>query len=457
MKKFLLTSLILLIAQSAYALDVVYPKTKEVTIYANSTFFIGSSDVKKPLTVNGVKINIHPSGGFAHFVPLNNGKNTFVLQSGNETLTYTIFKPEFQIYQGNLESKFTEYETIRFATVLKENSPLRSTPVDAGINRIAHLQKDMPLSIDGEQDGFYRVILGSNRFGWIAKNNLRLSGNGSSLANLKGYDYVDTKEFFIFVFHLDKMTPFELEEGQPFKIKLFNVAEQPQNTYVMDFPIHEALGGKKLLGYSARFSGTDFIVKIRKPILTDRQKPLKNIKITVDAGHGGKELGAVGCLGDFEKNLNLSFARLLEQELKRRGANVSMTRIFDYDVDLQKRVEITNDENSVIFISLHGNAIPDGKDPNTSFGTEVYYYYPQAKPLAESVLTQITPQTGMRNNKTHQQSFAVVRNTNALSILVEIGYVINPSDNAKMRDKEFQKQTAKAIADGVESFFKNLY
>lgn len=455
MKKLLLTLLVVLISQNAYALDVVYPKTKEATVYANSTFFIGSSDVKKPLTINGEKINIHESGGFAHLVPLNTGKNTFTLRSGNETLMYTITKPDFKISHINSESKFNEFDTIRFAEVIKENSPLRSTPVDAGINRIAHLQKDMPLSIDGEQDGFYRVILGSSRFGWIAKNNIRLSGSGSSLANLKGYDYVDTKEFFIFVFHLDKMTPFELEEGEPFNIRLFNVAEQPQNTYVMDFPIHEALGGKRLLGYSARFSGTDFIVKIRKPILTDRQKPLKNIKITVDAGHGGKELGAVGCLGDFEKNLNLSFARLLEQELKRRGANVSMTRIFDYDVDLQKRVEITNDENSVIFISLHGNAIPDGKDPNTSFGTEVYYYYPQAKTLAESVLTQITSQTGMRNNKTHQQSFAVVRNTNALSILVEIGYVINPSDNAKMRDKEFQKQTAKAIADGVENFFRN--
>ena len=61
----------------------------------------------------------------------------------------------------------------------------------------------------------------------------------------------------------------------------------------------------------------------------------------------------------------------------------------------------------------------------------------------------------MKNDKVRQQSFAVVRNTNALSILIEIGYMINPSDNAKMINKDFQKKTAKAIADGIENFLKN--
>ena len=67
----------------------------------------------------------------------------------------------------------------------------------------------------------------------------------------------------------------------------------------------------------------------------------------------------------------------------------------------------------------------------------------------------MTSQLGINNDKVHQRSFALVRNTNALSILIEIGYVINPQDNAKMREKNFQKATAKAIADGIEQFFKN--
>ena len=60
----------------------------------------------------------------------------------------------------------------------------------------------------------------------------------------------------------------------------------------------------------------------------------------------------------------------------------------------------------------------------------------------------------MNDHKVRQSSLALVRNTNALSILIELGYMINPSDNSKLVDKEFQKKAVKAIADGIESFLK---
>ena len=132
-----------------------------------------------------------------------------------------------------------------------------------------------------------------------------------------------------------------------------------------------------------------------------------------------------------------------------------MTREDDSYVGLRDRVDFANDEDSVFLISLHGNALPDGLDPIANNGTEVYYYYNQAKPLADLVLSEITTQTGMNNHKVRQASFALVRNTNALSILIEIGFLINPSDNAKLVDKEFQKKTVSAIADGISNFLKN--
>ena len=251
------------------------------------------------------------------------------------------------------------------------------------------------------------------------------------------------------------MTPFELVESSPFLIKFYNVKNYPDNTYVMDFPVEKSMQKGKLLGYSGQFSGTDFILKIRKPVITDEKQPLKNIRIAVDAGHGGSERGTTGCLGDREKDVMLEYAKLLEHELKKRGADVIMTRKGDDYKDLNERVELANSENALFFISLHGNALPDGKDPNANSGTGIYYYYNQAKPLADDIIKEMTSQLGMKNDKVRQQSFAVVRNTNALSILIEIGYMINPSDNAKMINKDFQKKTAKAIADGIENFLKN--
>ena len=435
----------------AFALDIVYPKKNDVTINSTSTFFVGSADTKASLTINDKPVKVHPSGGFAQTVPLNTGKNTFTIKSGNKTLIYNITRP--QPTKSNWTApQLKEYEAMKYATVISDNSPLRTTPVDSGINRIAHMQKGIPLVIDGEKGNFYRVILGAVKEGWIAKSDVKIEESGSSLTELKGYDYIDTDEFFIFVFHLNRQTPWELIEGEPFTIKLYNVAEQPDNTYTMTFPIQKSVGGKKLIGYNGNFSGSDFIVKIRKPIIADKNKPFKNIKITLDPGHGGSEAGAVGCLGNLEKDINLAFAKLLENELKDRGATVSMTRAEDNDISLKDRVSFANDENSTIFISLHGNALPDNLDPMQHSGTEIYYYYNQSKPLADWIMNAMVNELGVNNHGIKQQSFAVVRNTNALSLLIEIGYLINPSDNAKMIDKDFQKKVAKAIADGIENY-----
>ena len=449
MKRFVLIFLILMSAQSAFALDIVYPKKNNVVINAKSSFLIGSADPKKELTVNGVKVDVHPSGGFAYVVPLNVGKNTFTIISGKEKLIYDITKPA-PAASGKpaAPAAISEYENLKYAIVVNENSPLRSTAVSSGINRIAHLQKNMPLVLDGEKGSFYRVILGSMKTGWIAKSDVKISDSGESLAELKGYETLDTPEFNIYVFHLNTMVPFELAEGNPFVVKLFNVENNPENTYELKIPV------QKLYGYSGRFSGTDFILKMRKVPPVDKTSPLRGINITIDAGHGGNESGAIGCLGNLEKNTNLEFSRFLADELKRRGANVSMTRNDDTAVGLSERVDFANEEDSMILISLHGNALPDGADPIANNGTEIYYYYNQAKPLADSILSEIVTQTGMNDHKVRQSSLALVRNTNALSILIELGYVINPSDNAKLVDKDFQKKTAEAISDGIENFLK---
>ncbi len=131
-----------------------------------------------------------------------------------------------------------------------------------------------------------------------------------------------------------------------------------------------------------------------------------------------------------------------------------MTRNEDIYLGLQDRVELTNKEDSVIFISLHGNALPDNMDPITNSGSEIYYYYPQARPLASYIMYHMLEETDTVNHGIKQASFAVIRNTNAVSILIEIGYLINPSDNAKILDNTFRNNTAKAIADGIEDFIK---
>ena len=134
----------------------------------------------------------------------------------------------------------------------------------------------------------------------------------------------------------------------------------------------------------------------------------------------------------------------------------SDTRETDEKISLEKRIEITNDNNSDIFISIHGNALPDTHDPLKHRGTSVYYYYSQSKNLAQYILNAVNKETSTQNDGVRQGSFAVVRNTNALSVLVELAYLINPEDNALLIDEKFRDSCAKAISYGILDYLKSL-
>lgn len=446
MKRVFLVLIAFILGIHCNAFEVVYPKAKNVTINSGTTFFIGNSE--RDFKINGQTVPRNKKGAFAYVVPLNIGENVFTFDDSIQKEIYKITRPTPKIYPGTAAKQidFTEYKVVMTNA---ENVPLRSTPIDAGINRLSHLPVGVNLTVNGEQNGFYRVVLDNLETAWISKNNV-ITVKENAEANLKGYDFIDTDKFYTFVFHLDKKVPFVIAEGSTMELKLYNVKDY--SPYTFDFPYSETSGSKTLYGYSGEFIGNDFIWKIRKPPVIDKKYPLKGIKIAVDAGHGGYECGTVSCFGEKEKDINLLIAKDLHNELKKRGADVYMTRTHDTYHGLKERVDKANEQNAIMLISIHGNALPDNLDPNKNSGTSIFYYYDMAKPLADSILKKMTTQLGMNNDKVRQASLALVRNTNALSILIEVGYLINPDDSVLLRESDFQKAAAKSIADGIEDY-----
>ena len=449
-------------ALNAFALDVVYPKKDRVSISCKTTFFVGSADTKSPLTINGVKVPVHKSGGFAHFVQLKPGENTFTLKSNGEVLVYKVnstWRPAPPPSKDKKPSPQVKvFATPRLVYTADDKTPIRTTPVSAGINRIVHLQKGVPLYIDGELGRFYRVTLSSTEKYWVAKNSVKAdpqAKGGKSAIISKAFK--DTGKYLVYTFNLSNKTPYILKENSDddFKnglgLNFYNMVVRPDTPYELYFPLQH-----QLFGYSAEFKDEQFILTIRKMPEISPENPLKNITITVDAGHGGSEKGAIGCLGDYEKDITLDVALKLQKELRRQGAIVVMTRESDEKVPLKKRVEITNESDSSIFVSIHGNALPDNLNPLEHRGTSVFYYYPQAKGLAVSILNAINKQAGTQNDGVRQGSLAVVRNTNALSVLIELGYLINPEDNALLVNDKFREKCAKAIAQGISDYLKSL-
>lgn len=437
----------LLTCCSVNALEIVYPKTSNSIIDSNVTAFIGNEKDTNALKINGVDVILHPSGGFKFPVKLNFGRNVFVIDNGKERKIYNITRNQYLSKENFLNLKPIFYNQPKTIVTTGENIPLRSTPVNAGLNRLQHLQSGIIMEATGEYNGFYKVLLGRDDYAWLAKDNAKIIDS----TNVKGRiissysSQKDNKK--VYTINLDKKLPYVIYDGEDLSLIIYNVEDTKFDKYELNI---EHSG--KPFGYSSRYEDTSLVVEVND--YPDSNGSLKDIKVTIDPGHGGGEYGAIGCLGDKEKDINLAISKILKEKLQKAGAQVYMTRDDDRAVSLSDRVKKTNENNSKIFISIHSNALPDSRLDKDISGTEVYYFYPQARDLAKNILKSITTEVGTKDNGVKGESFAVIRNTNAVSVLVEVGYIINPEENVKLRDKKFQEDVANAILHGLENYLK---
>jgi N-acetylmuramoyl-L-alanine amidase len=174
-------------------------------------------------------------------------------------------------------------------------------------------------------------------------------------------------------------------------------------------------------------------------------------KVVIDPGHGGKDMGATGASGLYEKDFALSLSKkvkdLLEKETK---IEVYMTRDEDTFISTvdRYRPEYANELDADLFISIHGNTY---EDANVS-GTEAFYYHEESKSFAETVYQKVVNSTGFKDRGVKNNDFFVVKYTEMPSVLLEIGYLTNPEEEQQMLDNEFQDSTAQAIYDGVKEY-----
>jgi len=457
---------------SAMCADIVYPKGTEVTVDSDCTFFVGNENPELSLTINSEQVNIHSSGGFFHPVRLQPGENVFKIDNGKEVKVYKINRAVSPCPEAEELVEIVYNSPIIYYTNTESGiSPLRSTPRDFGLNRLQHLENNIPLKIVGESGEFYHVQLARDDYAWIAKDNVKKSAdNEFKPAKIESYVYSETPEKRVFTLKLSKKVPYVLSESRASKCQedispenyktsddgldlvLYNIDGFYENKY--EFHINKV---GKLFGYKSYYkNNNELVIEVKKFPAIDKQNPVKGLNITIDPGHGGDEYGAVGCLGDKEKDVNLAISMKLKSILEQAGANVSMTRIDDSDVSLSERLAFSNAKNSDIFISVHNNALPDSAAFLDCSGSSVYYFYPQSKELGKYILEELVSELGLKNEGLKAQSLAVVRNTEALAVLVEVGYMIKPDDNAKLVNPEFQQNTAHAIKNGLEKFLNDI-
>ncbi|HFI0131850.1 TPA: GBS Bsp-like repeat-containing protein [Streptococcus suis] len=202
-----------------------------------------------------------------------------------------------------------------------------------------------------------------------------------------------------------------------------------------------------------------------------QRSPQRSFTVYIDPGHGGADSGA-SYGGVHEKTLAMNVANKLKANLLALGINVLMTRTADYNVDfVTERSRMANSSNADLFISLHFNAT--GAGTTRAKGIETYWYqsnpsYPskinqayhndptrlaESQTLANQVQASLIKETGAYNRGVKRETFAVLRETKIPAVLVEMGFMDNPSELQVIKQDSYQTKLAKALAQGIANWY----
>lgn len=171
--------------------------------------------------------------------------------------------------------------------------------------------------------------------------------------------------------------------------------------------------------------------------------------VVLDAGHGGKDPGAKGISGKWEKTFNLSVILKVRDLLAGdERLNLVLTRADDSFPSLADRYNLANSVNADLFVSVHANS-SERSDIN---GTETYYTREDSKAFASLMHSYFAPATGLKDNgyKRHSVNLAVTTKTTMPAILLEVGYLSSKIDEPQLWSEQLQNRVAQAIATGIK-------
>ena len=207
---------------------------------------------------------------------------------------------------------------------------------------------------------------------------------------------------------------------------------------------------KQHWGYSINYKKNVLSVRIR------RQPPslkVNKLFIAVDAGHGGSNTGAEGIAGKGqEKNYTLRFANELEKYLKRKGANILMTRNSDTTISNIDRVLMLQNAMPDFLVSLHFNS---SENINVR-GVSTYYHHIGFKVFTTALLNRLLQLDLNEFGNVGNFNFTLNAPTDFPNSLVEIAFLSNADDEKKITDARFQKAVAKKIYKGIKDWLKSV-
>ncbi|MGL6343997.1 MAG: N-acetylmuramoyl-L-alanine amidase [Waterburya sp.] len=453
---------------------LLLPQVESVDLPANSAVLTADNN---PVT----KTDISKYEGCTSLdIPRNYGKPLFELKKDGETITQ----------KGQGDVTILAPQDIEVVEVIADEGVAR-TGASSDNSRLTPLPKGTRGRITGKEGEWLRLDYG----GWIQETETKpVLGNILPQSIIRGITARQVNAATEVIFPLQLPVPVEVKQDETsITLSLYNTIAQTDTIRFDADPMIKRLDwqqvspnqidytfelhGQQQWGYDLRYEGTSLIFSLRHPpkatLLSNLrtikyqegnliesqvntinpQQPLEGIDILLDPGHGGKESGAKGPTGYPEKDINLLVSKLVEQELNKLGATVYLTRKKDIDLSLDERVAMIDKVKPDLAVSIHYNALPDNGDAENTQGISTFWYNTQAHAPAMFLHKYLVTKLNRPDYGTYWNNLALTRPHTAPSILLELGFMINPEEFEWITNAQEQQKLAKAIAQGIQAWF----
>lgn len=388
-----------------------------------------------------------------------------------------------------IEKVLTQQITIKdvknFPLVIttQDNSPFPLTlaPIRLGAPLRGELPKNVILKTNGIIGEYYRIYLNETEEGFINKEFVKelpietatpgyfinpITCSATDSTDIIKIPYLENVPFDVYPDPAQKriiISLYGVKSSSTWIIHKPNLRYIDQVTWQQTsketYRIYVNLKTSKIWGYDLKPNGRELVfrIKYQPKYNLKNQLPLKGIKFSIEAGHGGSNNnGAVGLSGLKEKDINLKLSLLLEKLLKEKGAEVFQVRASDKNMTLLERRDLAINSNANIHLSIHANS----SDPENEFlgtaGTCTFFHNPFWEKFAESVFSKMLELDLKPFGYVGSFNYRVTRMSDMPAILVELAFMSNAEDEEKLADDNFRKNEAVKIYLGILDFLKYM-
>lgn len=455
------------------ALSVSYPEDGAV-IDTDTCFLMGTSDPAQPLLLDGVPVETRaPGGTFGILVEVPH-ERLFTFTQGTQSVSVTVKRPSGGGGGGGSGASHDATQRVAPGTFIRTTgwitSLLYDPSSDGNINETvrrgaqAMVADCVETRRSGKTTWAYQLESGD----YVLAYNTEVIGQNAARPSFTGAVAAQTASGETLTF---------TGSGTPLAYTNLVDGRLEMDFYDADFSPDFAITGSALVsgvtvtpesgrtrvtltftqpiwGHTVEYAdGTTQVLLKKTPVRSDLfGRPLAGVTVLLDAGHGDQDNGAMGAAGygaPVEKDVNLALTLAAKYRLEQMGASVQTIRTDDSFLSLEERNRAISTGQPDFFIAIHHNSVELTVDANRQTGTECYYFYPAGKLLAQTLVQNVTAATDRPARGAMWGYYYVTRNTTCPAVLLEVGFMVNPSEYEQVTSETQLWRAADAIARSV--------